>query len=614
MRKEYIFRLVLFICIAIVVYEFGIKPAYLKNSPTEPVVRKQENWAIGKLAAEKGTFDVIVVGDEPDGIAAAVSAARSGARTLLLSESADMGGIVSKGLDTKLDRMFGYRGESISKGFFTELHGLLGEDFTVDKYLSTIDGILKKEKNLELAREAKQITPVMEDNAVVGIKALVQGQEKRFTGKRFIDSTRNGIILSACNVPFSSGESDLNLKKAILPARLNFEIEGAAYKDIKAVIDVYKGKFYDKLKEYKTYHLNTAINDFKVSNNGENRVIVQGIELVGLDIGDSNGVKAAYDDAVDEAQNFTAFLANNFDVFNRAKFLKPAEKLIMPEARHFHGEQTLSVIEVLENRDFKDKIALGAHPVATYLEDNKKYYLGKPVQYAIPLGCIIPQKVENLIMTGGKISYSSLAATSADKVSVNITTGQSAGIVAVYSITRGMTPRQLVKEKDENTTREIEKLLQKQGVYLPDFEINNKNASLWCYDSLKKLMSLGLVAGGLDNNFKVNSQAREQDLGYILLNGVYRLSPDKYNYKFDASLRPYLNEKKLTKEKAAEILLAFHGEDPGRGGFYDRACKSEYIDELIQIRLKDKAVLTMDDVYYLGAYNIRLYTGKNITY
>lgn len=612
MKKEYIFRLVLVLCIAILVYEFGIKAAFLDSNL--PSSKKEANWAADKLEKDKGMYDVVVVGDEPDGIAAAISAARSGARTLLVSGATDTGGIISQGLYTELEFIYGQGGEAVSKGFFSELYKLLGKEFTVEKYVDTVSNLLKNEKNLMLVYGAKDITPVLQDNTVVGIKASVNGEEKTFAGKRFIDSTREGLLLAACNVPYSNAEKELNLGEIDVPVRLNFEIEGVTYQDIKTVIDVYKDKFYNKIYEYETDHLNTAIRNFRIYDNGGNKVIIGGVELINFDAADKDSLKAAYKDGVDEAKNFSVFLANNIEVFKGLKFTRAAEKLVMPAVNHYLGEETLGIIDVMENRNFEDKIALGAHPVETMIDGQERYIVGKPVQYGIPLGCIIPQKVENLLMTGGKASYSYLAATSADKISVNITTGQSAGIVAVYSLTRAMTPRQIVKEKDASTTKGIQKLLKKQGVYLPDFKIENKNASVWCYDSVKKLMSLGLIAGGMENDFKFASVSREQDLGYILLNGVYRLSPDNYNYSFDASIRPYLNKKKLTKEKAGEMLLAFHGETGIKQGFYEKACAKQYIDELAQLRLKDKKELNMEDVYYLGAYNIRLYTGKNITY
>ncbi|MCX7710261.1 MAG: FAD-dependent oxidoreductase [Clostridia bacterium] len=612
MKKEFVFRIVLVVCIAILVYEFGLKP-YIGES-SSPKNLKEDTWAAGMLSRENGVYDIVVIGDEPDGIAAAVAAARTGAKTLLLSETNDMGGIVSHGLYTRLDSVFGQRGSSINKGFLAELHDALGEEFTVDKYIEAVNQFLTKEKNLEVVPNVKNISPVLQDNTVIGIRASANGMEKTFQGKRFIDSTKSGMVLAACNVPFTKGAEDLNMKDLVRPARLNFEVEGVGYKDVKKVADLHRDKFTKIIGEYKTYHINIEIRDFKVLDNGENRVIIQGVEISDAHMGDSKVLDRAYQDAVDEAKNFAAFLANRLEVFNKTRFVKAADRLILPEINHFHGEETLGVVDVMENRDFEDKIAVGAHYVETFADSKKRYIIGKPVQYGIPLGCLIPKKAENLMMTGGKASYSSLAATSADKISVNISTGQSAGIVAVYSLTRNMTPRQIAKEKDTNTMKEILKLLKKQGMYLPEFKVENKNASVWCYDSLKKLMSLGLVAGGLDNNFRFNKAAQQEDLAYILLNGVYRLSPQKYGYSFDSRIRPYINSQKLTKERVGEMLLAFHGESTGHGDFYSKACKKEYIDELAQLKMKDKDVLTMEDVYYLGAYNIRLYTGTNITY
>ena len=45
-----------------------------------------------------GSFDVVVCGGGPAGIAAAISAARKGAKTLLLEQTGALGGMVTNGL------------------------------------------------------------------------------------------------------------------------------------------------------------------------------------------------------------------------------------------------------------------------------------------------------------------------------------------------------------------------------------------------------------------------------------------------------------------------------------------------------------------------------------
>ena len=612
MKKELVFRLVLAVSVFLLVYQFGVKPVINREFYLD--LYKKDNWAADKLVKEKGLYDVIVVGEEPEGVAAAVSAARTGASVLLLSQSGDVGGIVPEALYTEFRHIYGTGGNLLSKGFFWELMNAMGADYSVENYRKVLRNIIKAEKNLETVYDVKNLEPVMEKNILTGIKGRINGTEKIFQGKRFIDATWKGEILAACGVPYFNGSEDLNLKGVFSPVRLNFELEGADYKSVKNVIDLYNVKFYSIIGKYKPSSVFVKVRNFGVADNGSGRIIVKGLEILKLDPEDEKAMTTAYKEASAEAKTFAEYLSRELEVFKNARFLKAADRFVVPEDRHFTGEVLLTVEDILENRDFEGKIAMGASRVegGKFVDNEREYIIGKPSQYGIPLGCLIPHKVENLLMVGGKISYSSLASSSAAELPVNIATGQAAGVVAVYSITNDVSAREMVRQSDSKTMGELQKLLKKQGVYLPRFNMENKNASSWCYSDIKKLATLGLITGGVTNNYRLDKEANMEDLGYILLNGVYRLDPGKYNFDFDAGIRPYIKKEKLTKEKAAQMLLAFHGEVSNQGDLYDRACRLGYIDELAQIRLKNKERVTFDLVYHLGAYNIRMYTGKDI--
>lgn len=613
MKKELVFRLVLVLCIAFVVYQFGFKPYLSTGLPMGETVKKNR-VAVNKPEEGETGYDVIVAGEEPDGIAAAVSASRTGARTLLVSESPGLGGTVTRALNNEFNLVYGHKKELLNRGFYIEIIRRLGKDASLDRYESVVGDIVKGEENLDVIYGAENLKPIMNGNTVVGVSVFLNGEEKLYRGKRIIDATKNGKLLVQCGVRYFEGSEDLNMKSSYMPVRLNFELEGVNYKDAVKEIETYGSNFDFILGKYSTSNVHIRIAGFDIAGNGSERVIVKGIEAFGLDVGNEKELKALYDAAVFEAKEFARFLSSRFNAFKNARFARAGGIFIIPEYRHFAGEYVLAVRDILENRDFKDKIAMGSNPVEAgkFAEGGKKYIVGKPVQYGMPIGCIIPAKVENILMTGGKISYSSLAASSAANMAVDVAVGQSAGIIAAYSAMKNVSPRQMALNLDEETAGEIRRLQKRQGMYLPNFNIENKNASHWCYKALIELCSLGLVAGGSENDYRFGDDAKQEDLGYILLNGVYRLSPEKYSLEFDSGVRPYLNAEKLTKDKMAEILLRFHGKQVPRENVFEAACRLGYIDEQAQSRLRNKNAPTLEDVYYVGAHNIKLYTGKSI--
>lgn len=615
MKKELIFRLVLVIAITLLVYQFGIKPVlsnefYYKGA-------SNNSWAKSKLAGQQDVYDVIVVGEEPDGIAAAVSAARVGAKTLLVSGTQDLGGAVSKSLFVDMEPSVGPGGELLSKGIFGELFDKLGENFKVDKYISNVNSLVKAQKGLDVVYGAENISPLLDDNTIYGISIASKDGKRNYMGKRFIDSTADGKLLEACNVPYFKGSADINMEKRFMPALLNFELNNVDWSLIKNTISVDKNEVFTALAQYKPSHMNVRINNFNIIDQGGNKVVVQGIEVLNLDASDQKAVAEAYKNVSDEVKDFAAFLANRLSIFKNSKLDKVAERFYIRENRHFLGEYRLSVNEVLENKDFVNKIAVGSYRVdiGKLADSSGAYIAGKPAAFGIPLGCTVPLRVDNLFMTGSKISCASIAASSISTLNVGITSGEAVGVAAVYSIIRNITPRELAQKKDAPETEELQRLLKRQGMNLSKISFKNNNTENWCYPAVRQLNSLGLIAGGLKNDYGFDSEASQEDMAMLLLNGIFRLAPDKYSLELDAKLRPYFTKERLTREKAGEILAALFGLNIDKAGAYDRVCQLGYINGEMQLRLTkpvDKKILTMDDVFYLSAHNIRLFTGKKI--
>jgi alkyl hydroperoxide reductase subunit AhpF len=112
MKKEFIFRMVLALGIFFLVYQFGIKPIVGDkiSKSTQTTSDKSAEWVKSFVPSDGDGYDVIVYGEEPDGIAAAVSSARLGAKTLLLPQGKDLGGVVSHSMLTDLELPFGKGG------------------------------------------------------------------------------------------------------------------------------------------------------------------------------------------------------------------------------------------------------------------------------------------------------------------------------------------------------------------------------------------------------------------------------------------------------------------------------------------------------------------------
>lgn len=610
MKKEFVFRFVLAIGIFFLVYQFALKPLFTKDGNQSSGTNSGDIKISGNTSAE---YDVIVYGEEPDGIAAAVSSARLGAKTLLLAQGKNLGGSIAKCLLTDLEVPFGKNNIVLNAGFMSELDARIGILFSPYDYLYAVNTLVKNEKSLKVMYNVSLESISIKNNKLAALDISEDGEKITVDGDIFIDSSRDGGILDKCEVAYSTGSEDLNLKNTFMPVRLNFEIQGSDVSKVKKLISGMDTDFYKVLAEFESGNVNSRISNFKIYVLDEKTVLVQGIELSNVNVLDKQKLKAAYKEAIAEAKNFATFLANRYDQLKGWKYLGAAEELYVREGKHYEGLYKLSVDDVLSNTYFDKTIAMGSYPVQIgKFAGNATLFAGKPIQYAIPIGCLIPKNFDNLLMTGAKISYSSLAASSAGTIGTSIATGNSAGITAVYCLLNNLEINDINSETDTDKIMDFNKFLAKQGMNFPHEVMDNKLKSNWVFTELQQLISLGLVSGGLDNNYNLGRKAVQSDLAMLLLNGIYRVDPSKYTLKLDAGIRPYFNNGELTRDKAARILEELYDlPDKGRNS-YEKVCKLGYVDEILQLSLKNKKVLTMDDVFYLSARNIKAYTGRNI--
>lgn len=607
MQKEHMIKLVLIVILAILIYKFGVV-AFLGHNP------KNTGWASGHLKSESDKYDVVVVGEEPEGITAAISASRMGAKTLLISEGKDLGGVVSRSLFVDLEGNMSENGGLLNQGIFGELYNKVGQQFSIEKYKTIMTNLVKENKRkLGCLYEAVIESPKLDGNTLVGINLKVKGEKKLIFGKRFIDATIDGKILNMCGVPRFTGSEDLNMKDSFLPLELNFLIKAKSREDLKRAVASFNKTDFLLINNYETSSVKVRFSNMKFVDQGDNTAVVKGLQVIGVDVSKRELVDKAYNEAQFEAKEVINYLKIGDKNLKDIEYVRSADSFYEREKFHYAGIHTLSVNEILNNTNFSDKIAFASYPIdAGKFIDYNSSIVGKPTRYSIPLGCLIPLKINNLLMVGSKISYSSLAASSAGTLGTNITAGESAGVVAVYTISKDISAAELIEEKNKSQMQEYQALLKKQGLNLNDFKVEDNNASNFSFSSLNKLRNLGLITAGMGNDYGFDVDATQEDFAILILNGVYRSATGKYNLAIDSRIRKFFIKEKLTKNKAGEILGALFGVGFAPKDAYNKAISRGYISDDMQMRLNDIDVLKMEDVYVLTEYNLKLFTGKEL--
>ncbi len=120
-----------------------------------------------RLAADiKSDYDVIVVGTDPEGVTAAVSAARNGLKTLMIdgNNRKILGGLMTLGwlntIDLNEDRDKPHIGgvQVLNKGLFSEwFKKVEGDSFDVNTAANAFNEMVGNEKNIDVALGLKKL-------------------------------------------------------------------------------------------------------------------------------------------------------------------------------------------------------------------------------------------------------------------------------------------------------------------------------------------------------------------------------------------------------------------------------------------------------------------------
>jgi hypothetical protein len=133
------------------------------------------------------------------------------------------------------------------------------------------------------------------------------------------------------------------------------------------------------------------------------------------------------------------------------------------ESRRIVGEYILNDDDLLQGRRFPDVIAKGgprgpdAHSVTGLWGDGVTSTLSKP--YDIPYRCLVPKKIDNLLVGGRCISTTPHTFGATRDIATSMSTGEAAGAAAALSAKLGVAPRNL-------DVKLLQKALLAQGVLL----------------------------------------------------------------------------------------------------------------------------------------------------
>jgi hypothetical protein len=266
-----------------------------------------------------------------------------------------------------------------------------------------------------------------------------------------VDCTGDGDIAARAGVPFEIGRGDDNL---VQPMTLMFrmvEFERAAFAAyVKAHPDQWRGVhgLWDLIAQA------TAAGELELPREDllffgttrEHEVSVNSTRVTGVLGVDVWDLTYAEWHSRRQMRQIAAFLRRYVPGFEQAYVVQSGVNIGVRETRRIIGAYQLTAADVLEARKFDDVIARGAYPVDIHNPTGSGTILKRlpPGEaYDIPLRCLLPQGVEQLVVGGRCISGTHEAHSSYRVMPIAMATGQAAGVCAALAAQAGCTPRDL---------------------------------------------------------------------------------------------------------------------------------------------------------------------------
>ena len=445
------------------------------------------------LAAET---DVLVVGGGPAGLGAAVAASEAGARVVLAERYGFLGGNATAALVMPLTSFHAHRsirpkegsvsllptdqgpGEPVVSGVLRRLVERLAAAGGADRpteatgFAVPFDPEIFKLVAMDLVDEARvevllhafAIDVVGPRGRPEGVVFATKSGPVVVKARVTVDCTGDGDIAALAGAPFEVGR---DLDGLVQPMTLYFrmgEFERSAFAAyVKAHPD-----------EWRSVHglrdlidRATAAGDLDLPREDvlffatphPREVAVNCTRVTGLFGTSVFDLTRAEWAARGQMRQVLAFLRKYVPGFERAYNIQSGAQIGVRESRRITGEYRLTADDILSARKFDDVIARGAYPVDIHNPAGRGTLLKRVPAgdaYDIPLRCLLPQRVDGLVVAGRCISGTHEAHSSYRVMPISMATGQAAGVTAALAAKANVPPRDL-------PARVVQRELARQG-------------------------------------------------------------------------------------------------------------------------------------------------------
>lgn len=411
-----------------------------------------------------GAYDVIVVGSGSAGIGAAVTAGRNGAKTLLIESCGRVGGISTAGM---MSHFVGHCGSKIYSEVLARAAQKNFFECPEEREMKYIDPELLTLTYIEMLEEAGvQILlyttfcdVVMEGNAVRGIICHNKDGFSRFDASVVVDASGDGDVAYKSGAEYFKGrESDGRMQ----PATLMFKIAGV---DMERA--VFPGSF-ETLVQTERGELQALAREILPHPAGHvllYRSTIPGIvtcnmtNAIDVDGTSASDLTRAEIICRKQMPEIVDFLREYVPGYESCYIIGSASLIGVRETRHFKGVRTLTEQEIADAVQHDDYVVCDAHfnfdvhnvTGAGLDKTGCQHKFTQQNGYTIPYGCLVPEKIDGLLLSGRNISGTHMAHSNFRAMPICMGIGEAGGAAAAIAAKSGRRPREI----DASEIREL---------------------------------------------------------------------------------------------------------------------------------------------------------------
>lgn len=438
-------------------------------------------------------LDVLVVGGGPSGIAAAVAAARNGARTAVVERHGYLGGNLTAGLVGPCMTSYSLDGKTqLIKGVFEEfvnrmvamgaaLHpsttkaGDAYAGFIVyghDKVTPFEPEAAKMaaermcvESGVELKYHTMVVDTVVRDGVVTGVICADKEGLHYQPASVTVDCSADGDVAAFAGALTEYGRESDGL---VQPMTMFFRVSGV---DDEAV-QRYVGAHPDDVRPFASIVQKAREEGrFPAPRKGVGmyKTLKPGVWRINTSrILDHNGtcakdLSSAEIAGRDQVAQLMKFFRSDLPGFENVELLDTASMIGVRETRRVIGEYVLTLEDLQTGRHFEDVVALSAYPVdihdPTGAGGGVDQAYATANEYEIPYRSLVPRHINGLLVAGRCISATHEALGAIRVMPAAFAMGEASGTAAALASSSAVAPRDI-------NIRDLQSRMLQQGAYL----------------------------------------------------------------------------------------------------------------------------------------------------